>query len=247
DGEGGDADDINSVNDAVGAAFDLLPDIDELETDVTNYAADTGSANSVAVSLPHTAASYTDAMKVVFKAKATNTGNVTINVDTLGSKSIVAITGEELDAGNITINKIYTVRYNSTSGKFVFESTLTSSASAAASATAAALSADEAEAAADIATSSAGNRSRVNTTFQALRNNTILTDSGGGAFTITMPAAPTGVDYVKVIDSARTWGTNNVTLARNGKTIGGDAENFTCNVSGGHVELWYDATDGNWT
>jgi hypothetical protein len=69
-----------------------------------------------------------------------------------------------------------------------------------------------------------------------------LADTSGGAFTITLPATPATGAQVVVADAGSNWGTNNLTVARNGSTIGGLAENLVCDITGASVQLVYDGT-----
>jgi hypothetical protein len=70
----------------------------------------------------------------------------------------------------------------------------------------------------------------------------VLTDTSGGVFTVTLPITPTVGDQVVVADAGSNWGTNNLTVGRNGETIGGLAENLTCDITGASVQLVYDGT-----
>lgn len=70
----------------------------------------------------------------------------------------------------------------------------------------------------------------------------VLADTSGGAFTVTLPATPATGAQVVVADAGGAWGTNNLTVARNGSTITGLAEDFVCNISGASVQLVYDGT-----
>jgi hypothetical protein len=70
----------------------------------------------------------------------------------------------------------------------------------------------------------------------------ILADTSGGAFTVTLPATPATGAQVIVADPTGDWGTNNLTIGRNGSTISGVAENLTCDISGASVQLVYDGT-----
>ena len=66
-----------------------------------------------------------------------------------------------------------------------------------------------------------------------------------GAITITLPASPDAGAVVAVKDYANTFDTNNVTLARNGSNIGGQAIDGTLSTEGLAVTLVYvDATKG---
>lgn len=80
------------------------------------------------------------------------------------------------------------------------------------------------------------------TTYTAQNNEGVLTNTSGGAFTVTLPASPTVGAQVVVADSGGTWGTNNLTVGRNGSTIAGLAENLVCDINGASVQLVYDGT-----
>lgn len=70
----------------------------------------------------------------------------------------------------------------------------------------------------------------------------VLTSTAGGAFTVTLPATPSVGAQVVVADAGASWGTNNLTVARNGSTIGGLAENLVCDITGASVQFVYDGT-----
>jgi len=68
-----------------------------------------------------------------------------------------------------------------------------------------------------------------------------ITDTTGGAFTVTLPATPAAGDYVYFMDAGN-WATNNLTIARNGSTIEAVAENLVLDVKGLMVQLIYDGS-----
>jgi hypothetical protein len=70
----------------------------------------------------------------------------------------------------------------------------------------------------------------------------VLTSTAGGAFTVTLPATPSVGAQVVVADAGNNWGTNNLTVARNGSTIGGLAEDLVCDITGASVQFVYDGT-----
>ena len=80
------------------------------------------------------------------------------------------------------------------------------------------------------------------TTYSASSNEGILANTSGAPFTITLPASPVAGTQVIVADAANTWGTNNLTLARNGSTIEGLAEDLVCDITGASVQLIYSGT-----
>jgi len=57
-----------------------------------------------------------------------------------------------------------------------------------------------------------------------------------------LPASPSTGAQVVVADSAGTWGTNNLTVGRNGSTIAGSASDLVCDISGVAVQLVYNGT-----
>jgi len=81
--------------------------------------------------------------------------------------------------------------------------------------------------------------------FTAVSGNGYFVNTTSGAITVTLPATPSAGDIVSVKDYAQTFNTNNVTLARNGSNIGGDAIDATLSTQGLSVTLVYvDATKG---
>jgi hypothetical protein len=82
----------------------------------------------------------------------------------------------------------------------------------------------------------------VSSNYTAANKEGVLTDTSGGAFTVTLPAAPTTGAQVIVADAGSAWGTNNLTVGRNGSTIGGLAENLICDINGASVQFVYDGT-----
>jgi hypothetical protein len=70
----------------------------------------------------------------------------------------------------------------------------------------------------------------------------ILADTSGGAFTVTLPATPATGAQVIVADPTGDWGTNNLTIGRNGETISGVAQDLVCDISGVSVQVVYDGT-----
>ena len=68
----------------------------------------------------------------------------------------------------------------------------------------------------------------------------VLTNTSGGAFTITLPATPSVGAQVVVADAGNAWGTNNLTVGRNGSTIGNLSEDLVCDITGSSVQLVYD-------
>lgn len=70
----------------------------------------------------------------------------------------------------------------------------------------------------------------------------VLSDTSTGAFTVTLPTTPSVGAQVVVADAGGAWGTNNLTVGRNGSLVAGLAENLVCDISGASVQLVYDGT-----
>ena len=108
--------------------FGTLPSDDDIKRGLVNYAVDSGAANAYVVALTHAPSAYADGLQVVFKASASNTGACTINVNSLGVKTITRQDGTTPIAGDIGASKITEIRYNSTSGNFEIQGSIGASA-----------------------------------------------------------------------------------------------------------------------
>lgn len=80
--------------------------------------------------------------------------------------------------------------------------------------------------------------------YTAVTGDRILADTSAGAFTITLPATPVAGNYIEITDPKETWGTNNLTVARNGSNIEGFAENLFCNSPATIGLTYLDSTIG---
>ncbi len=78
--------------------------------------------------------------------------------------------------------------------------------------------------------------------YTAVNKEGVLADTSGGAFTVTLPATPSVGDLVVVADAGAAWGTNNLTVGRNGSTISNLAQDLICDISGVSVQFVYDGT-----
>ncbi|MFU0784320.1 hypothetical protein [Clostridium sp.] len=78
------------------------------------YAVDTGTANAYVVTLNPAPTAYVDGMAITVKIKTANTGASTLNVNSLGTKSILDSMGNALAAGKLKAGLPYTFRYNGT-------------------------------------------------------------------------------------------------------------------------------------
>jgi len=78
--------------------------------------------------------------------------------------------------------------------------------------------------------------------YTASNNDGVQTNTTSGAFTVTLPATPSNGNQVFVVDSFNTWGTNNLTIGRNGSTIEGVAQDLVCDITGVSVQCVYNGT-----
>lgn len=83
------------------------------------------------------------------------------------------------------------------------------------------------------------------TTYTAVAGDYIQANTTSAAFTIILPASPSANDQVCIADYAGTFGTNNLTLARNALKIMSLAEDMTVSTANVSLTLSYiDATRG---
>ncbi len=79
------------------------------------YSADTGATNSYVVTLVPAVVAYTTGMTVNFKSATTSqSGTSTINVNGLGTKSILKNAASTIAAGNIVAGQVVTAMYDGT-------------------------------------------------------------------------------------------------------------------------------------
>ena len=88
--------------------------------DTNGVLATTNSGNAYSVSLNRsTVAAYADGLMFWVRINSANTGNVTLNVNTLGAKPVVLIDGAEVPAGQWGSNNLALVAYDATNDKMV--------------------------------------------------------------------------------------------------------------------------------
>lgn len=81
--------------------------------------------------------------------------------------------------------------------------------------------------------------------FTGVESNGYFVNTTSGAITVTLPASPSAGDAIGIKDYANTADTNNITIARNGSNINGDAADYIMNIEGLSVILVYvDGTKG---
>lgn len=81
------------------------------------------------------------------------------------------------------------------------------------------------------------------TTYIAVSGDYLLADTTSAAFTITLPLAPAANAAVYFQDAKGTFSTNNLTVARNGQTIMGVAEDLIVSADNYGFGLIYNGSD----
>jgi len=85
--------------------------------------------------------------------------------------------------------------------------------------------------------------------YTAANNDGVLTNTTGGAFTVTLPTSPSVGNIVLVIDSFSQWGTNNLTVDPTAliKIAGNTAgDTLVCDITGATVTLVYTGATYGW-
>jgi len=73
-----------------------------------------------------------------------------------------------------------------------------------------------------------------------------LVDCSAGVITLTLPISPVAGDKVGVCDFKGTSETFNITVARNGSKIEGDASDLVCDINGAGFTLIYTDAARGW-
>jgi hypothetical protein len=163
---------------------------------------------------------------------ADNTGNLTlqangVSVLTVDTSNAVSVTGLVSATGNVTGGNLITAGRVSATGN-IQGSYLLGNGSALTGIVAGVSWANVQSA---NLTAASGTAYPINTTSSAIW--------------VTLPASPSAGNYVQLVDYARTWTTNNVTLNPNGQKINASTSNVALSTNGQGVILTYiDSTQG---
>jgi hypothetical protein len=112
--------DINNLAAAVAAAFDKVPGLQQLVTDLVNYGVDSGGVNAIAVTINAGVAALLDGLEVRVKVGFTPTITTpTLNVNNLGAVVITRNDGTPIQLNDIPAG-ICRFSYNATTARWVF-------------------------------------------------------------------------------------------------------------------------------
>ena len=113
------ASDVNNIADEIELGFNKLPALVDLKAGTSSFAGDdTGIANAYVAVSKYPQTGYVDGQQILFRPAFANTGASTLNLDTLGAKSIVRQDGSPLEAGDIPAGAVLVVTYNGTADRF---------------------------------------------------------------------------------------------------------------------------------
>lgn len=109
-------------------ARDSYAALGQVQDGAAVYAAAGGTGDALTLTLSPAPAAYAAGQEFRFKATATNTGAATIDVNSLGAKSIKRDGSSALAAGDITTGQMYSIRYDGTNFQLLNASTFVTQA-----------------------------------------------------------------------------------------------------------------------
>lgn len=116
----------NDAGTAAGASADLFatPAVSAatIQKGAWLYAADAGSTDAYAITLAPAVTAYTTGMVVYFKANTANTAAATLNVNSLGAKTIKKNNDQDLATGDIEASQLCEVIYDGTNFQLLSDS-----------------------------------------------------------------------------------------------------------------------------
>ncbi len=183
------------------------------------YATTAGTSTAYTAAFTPKNVALTNGVNVRIKLDQTCGSTPTLAVDGLTAKGIVKPGNGAVSAGDLLINSVLDLTYDSTLDKWVMHG------APAAGVTWSAISADPAP---------------------AVSGTGYLCDTSGGAFTLTLPAAPGVGAVVYFADAAGTFNTNNLTIGRNSLKIMGLASDMTVNTQYAAAGLVYQGATNGW-
>ena len=194
-----------------------------------------GSANVHAAGYTPSVTALVDGMRLTFQALNTNTGACTFSPNGLPSKPIIGGAHQALQGGEITAGgKVELIWHASLNSWVLVQCT------GAPTQVATATKSQHAVPLAQV-------QSMIGLTYvsasRAIDVGSFLVDTSGGTLTLTLPAAPTKGSLMTFVDAGASWAKTNWTLARNGKTIMGQAADLVVNLADQQFSIWFNGSD----
>lgn len=90
------------------------------------------------------------------------------------------------------------------------------------------------------------NAKTISSATNAASGEQLFVDTNGGAVTVTLPGSPAVGDIVRFFDLRKTFDSNALTIARNGKLIQGDSADMTVDSEGAAFDLVYSGDTYGW-
>lgn len=220
---------------AVGSASSHAFTLAQMQSAYGVYAADAGTANAYAVAYTPAIKMLSDGMRLTFQALTANTGAATLNVNSLGGRALIGGAQQPLQGGEIQAGSKVEVIYHGVSDSWVLWA---GGGSPQVPTATMPLHAVNLEQAPSFAVPQYTNVSKV------IGPGAFLVDTTPTApIVLTLPPAPVLGTVETFIDPNNNWGLRPWTLARNGKTIMGKAEDMTINVGDQQFSIMYNGTD----
>ncbi len=88
--------------------------------------------------------------------------------------------------------------------------------------------------------------STVTSSQAVVASNVYYVNTNGGALTLTLPASPNTGDEIRFYDVAKTFDSNALTIARNGKPIQGDTADLTVSTESAAFSLSFSGDTYGW-
>lgn len=110
----------------LGATAKMITDIQTAtQTGSMTFAADAQASDTYVITLAPVPSAYTTGMVVSFSANTANTGAATLNVNSLGAKTIKKLGSEDLDTGDIKAGQMVEVQYDGTNFQLISKASKT--------------------------------------------------------------------------------------------------------------------------
>jgi hypothetical protein len=203
-----------------------------------NYALDTGNVdNAYVIALTPQVNTYTDGLTVRFRTSRTNAAGATLDAGD-GPVPLKREDGAAVEEGDIKADAIIVATYVTSVGAFLVNEILLSQLGALAKLNIGAGLVDDGNGNLAIT----GSYAYINAATNVFPGK-YLVDTSGGAVPLLLPPNPVLGQSITFADAEATWGTNNVTLLRNGNTIMERELDLIVDTSDFEFTLWFNGSD----